>query len=480
MERRDFLAAGLVLGGAGFLGSRLPLPSASAARPRRPVYPRRLHSVLNRPAAESGIDTVVVCMMENRSFDSYFGWLARDDTYIENGQRLHRERFRVNGRSFQAYPDSDGTHVDTYRRVLAPDPDPWRACGHPDPGHGWNAGRAQRDAGFLAPGSGNDDFALGYFEAEDLPVYDALARRFMVFDRWHASLLGPTYPNREYLLSGQSGGNKTNAFGGAGFQWETIVDRLAAAGVPVADYYSDLPQLLLWGARMAPYIRPIARYFDEAARGELPNVSFVSPVFTGPNRSDDHPHGDPRAAQRFVRDAFAAFARSEHWERGLFVLTYDEWGGFFDHVPPPRLPDDRASGNDADDFRQAGFRVPTLFCSPKVRPGLVDHRLYDHTSVLRFLEWRFLGAPARGAGSRGPQWWLTRRDRFAHNPGELIDADQFDPDPGFDLDLPLHAPSAPCAGATALSLRATGDDSPFEVTEQSGYFESVGFRRHLV
>jgi len=244
--------------------------------------------------------------------------------------------------------------------------------------------------------------------------------------------------------------------------------------VTVADYYSDLPPLALWGSRMGPYLRPIARYFEDCAAGQLPNVTFVDPSFVGDNRTDDHPNGDPRAAQRFVRDAFAAFVRSPQWARGLFVLTYDEWGGFFDHIPPPLLADERMNLTDNnEDFRQAGFRVPTILCSPKVRPGAVDHTWYDHTSVLRFLEWRFLGAPARGYTANPQPWWLTQRDRFANNPGDLLDAGYQDPDPGFDVDVVVPAPSVGC-GAGGLSLRAMGEDSPFEAALEAGYFERVG------
>ncbi len=157
MERRDFIKAGIVLGGAAMLGGcRLwPEPPTSGAR---------AHSVLDGPPGSSGIDTIVVCMMENRSFDSYLGWLARDQRYLDRGRSLYGGTFFVNGKSFQQFRAPDGTMVPTNRRVLYPDADPWRACGHPDPGHGWNSGRAQRDGGFLAPGSNNDVFALGYFE----------------------------------------------------------------------------------------------------------------------------------------------------------------------------------------------------------------------------------------------------------------------------------------------------------------------------
>jgi phospholipase C len=472
VDRRDFLKAGLVLGGAAALGGcRLfPLVPGPAAR---------THSIIDGAPGDSGIDTVVICMMENRSFDSYLGWLARDEQYLELGRRQYGNGFTVNGRSFQTYADPNGMSVDTYRRVQYPDADPWRGCGHPDPGHGWNSGRAQRDGGFLATGSNNDLFALGYFEGEDLAMYEALARRFLVFDDWHCSLIGPTYPNREYLLSAQSGGNKTNAFPptAEGWQWDTIVDRLVRAGVTAADYATDLPPLALFGTRSTPYIRRIADYYEDAEAGSLPSVTFVDPSFFGDARSDDHPHGDPRAAQQFVQRAFAAFARSPHWERGLFIVTYDEWGGFFDHVAPPHLPDNLANPVDTEDFSQAGFRVPTIFASPRALPGAVDNAMYDHTAVLRFLEWRFLGAPPRGA-TVGSQWSLTKRDRFSANPGELLSAEYFDPELTFDVDLAIPDPTAGCAVAPGLrsSGVSAGEPSPWEAGLENGYWEAVGLR----
>ncbi len=358
MDRREFLRLSAMAGAAAVLTQCSSGSSKAKAGPATTTTLPRPPSVLDGAPADSGIDTVVVAMMENRSFDSYFGWLARDESYLEQGRSRYGARFAVDGNSFQQFPGPGGKPVDTFRRVLSKDAQPWRGCGHPDPGHGWDAGRAERDGGFLSPGSGNDEFALSYFEGADLPLYDLLARRFTVCDRWHASVLGPTYPNREYLLSGTSGGHKDNflPLADGGFTWPNIVDRLAAAKVPVAEYYSDLPPLLLWGNRMMPHIRKIDEFKADAAAGKLPKVAFVSPIFSGDNRSDDHPHGDPRAAQKFVLDAFTAFAKSPQWERGLFVLTYDEWGGFFDHVKPPILPDGRANKNDEDNF--AASRLP--------------------------------------------------------------------------------------------------------------------------
>ena len=171
---------------------------------------------------------------------------------------------------------------------------------------------------------------------------------------------------------------------------------------------------------------------------------MVDPGFGGNSRSDDHPTGSIRMGQRFAQTVFRAFAKSSHWEHGLFVLTYDEWGGFFDHVSPAVFADDLANPIDADNFGQGGFRVPTVVASPYAQPGFVDHTVYDHTSILRFLEWRFLGAPATGPGhATGRPWWLTRRDRSANNIGTALITEP-EVDVGFELDAPLARPQAGC------------------------------------
>src|SRR5262249_44310254 len=159
--------------------------------------------------------------------------------------------------------------------ATGPVTNPFRGCPFGDPGHSWNAGRAQRDGGFLTEGSNNDELALGYYTADDLPFYAALARRFTVFDHYHASLLGPTYPNREYMHSAQSGGAKTNDSPPQlgypnGFDWPTIWDKLAAGTVPGRYYYSDLPATALFGSRLGSVTSPIANYFEDAAAGTLP------------------------------------------------------------------------------------------------------------------------------------------------------------------------------------------------------------------
>lgn len=453
MDRRAFLRRTGLLGTAAVLGDTLlgacapPVDFEGIGREYHPSFVPE-GSILDLPASQSPIDTVVILMMENRSFDHYLGWLGRDGDYLERGVRNYGPTFRIDARSHQTYLTPDGEEVDSFHLPSDRMPNPWRGCGYEDPGHGWGAGRAQRDRGFLGRGSDNDRFALGYYEADDLPFTSRLARRFTTFDRYHCSLLGPTQPNREYLHGAQSGGHKRNYLPifELGFQWDTVWDRLRAAGVPVASYYSDLPSLAMWGPRMGDIIHPIDEYFSRCEEGTLPRVTFLDPPYAPWWQADDHPHADVNAGQRFLRDTFQAFARSRHWERGLFILTYDEWGGFFDHVPPPILPDSRASTNDDDNFGQAGFRVPTVLASPYARPGYVDHRTYDHTSITRFLEWRFLGAPPEGPGTGSAPWALTLRDRYANNIGASLGASRPDPEL-FDIeDLPLRAATPICGG----------------------------------
>lgn len=503
LSRRRFLGGLGATGGVLLGGGMLPACSASSsgdAVARTTTTGARVRttpaSLLDTPASSSPITHIVVLMQENRSFDHWLGWLADDQGYLEAGRRRHGSRFTVAGRQRQHFTGADGSVATMHLPGASDETNPFRGCGHPDPGHSWNDGRAERDHGFLAEASGNDDFALGYYRAPDLPFSSLLASRFTVCDHSHASLLSSTFPNRMYLHSGQSGGQKDNALPtGGGFAWDTIWDRLAAAQVDAAYYYSDLPVTFLWGARLQGVSHKVEDYFDACEKGTLPSVTFVDPGFLGATRTDNHPFGDVHAGERFARDVFAAFARSDHWGHGVFIHTYDEWGGFFDHVRPPVLPDARASTNDAENFGQAGFRIPTVVASPYARPGSVDHTLYDHTSILRLIEWRFLGAPATGSGGT-KDWSLTTRDRQANNIASSLVA-QPDHDIGFDLDVAVPAPTPACAGESegliAFSPPDTSEtaspltpvpastgrgDTPeqtfMEQLQSAGYFEEIG------
>jgi phospholipase C len=477
IDRREFIKRAGLVGGLGAAALALPGCRRIIGSPLGPILGG--DGMLERAATESGIDHVVVVMMENRSFDHWLGWLAADQAYLEAGRSRYGASFNVDGLQTQTFPGPTGPVTTEHLVGAADEPSPYQGCTHEDPGHGWDEGRAQRDGGFLAPGSGNDVFATGYYHGDDLPFTSEFVRSFTTFDHYHASLLGPTYPNRLYMHSAQSGGRKNNDIPAEGYTWDTIWNRLGQAGVPARYYFSDLPFLALFGPSTAPLLHPAADFFTDCAAGTLPAVSFLEPKFVGLEQNDDHPLADIRRGQAFVRDAFRAFAHSPNWHNGLFILTYDEWGGFFDHVTPPHFVDDRTSAVDQDDFSQAGFRVPAVLASPFAPPGFVDHRQYDHTSVLRFIEWRFLGAPAEGPGRANDSWFLTSRDRNANNIGNALLAQRCADDVGFDLDLPIPAPAPACAGGIGGLSVHNDEGSSMQRALDSGAFERLGAPVHL-
>ena len=196
-------------------------------------------------------------------------------------------------------------------------------------------------------------------------------------------------------------------------------------------YYSDLPFGALWGARATPWLAPIAQYYADAAAGTLPNIAIVDPPFKDGSggdglSADEHPLGDVRLGQAFQADVVNAFTDSANYRRGALFVIYDEWGGFFDHVRPPRVPDDRASADLNEDFGQLGFRVPAVAVSPYTRNNgatrggrfggwwfnprwRVDHGRYAHESILSFISYRF------GLG------FLNKRHKYANNIGHSFD-----------------------------------------------------------
>jgi phospholipase C len=350
--RRDFLAGAAALALAGAAPARLPRPS------------------------RSGIDHIVVVMMENRSFDHYLGWLPGAD-----GKQAGL-----------TYTDMQGAAHQTYR--LAPE---FQGCAHPDPGHEvadarveWNNGACD---GWLRTGRNNDLFPIGYYTKADLPFLGPAAAEWTVCDRYFAPFLGPTFPNRMYLLCGKAD-RQDDAL--VKTDLPTIFDRLAAKRVSTRHYSGQFSTgtftfLFLWNHKYDPIERTHAQFFADCRSGRLPQVSFVDPNLTftdvGPQSgiwNDDHPHADIRAGEWFLQQVYRAVTTSKLWPRTLLIITYDEWGGFFDHVPPP------AASADVDPaFLQRGFRVPTLLISPFARRRHVTHGLYDHASILRLIEWRF-------------------------------------------------------------------------------------------
>ena len=362
LSRREFVARMAIGAGAGMLGCldyRAPLSSLPQ---------------------NSGLEHVVVLIMENRSFDHLLGWLPGAD-----GRQAGL-----------TYTDAQGNPHQTHHLT-----DP-RGCGFSDPNHSFAGGRVDYNDGACdgwLRADGNDLYSIGYYEAADLSFCGPAAPEWTVLDRYFSSIMGPTGPNRFITQAGQ-----TDQIDGvmAKTTLLTIWDRLADAGVSGTSY-GRMPTY--FGDGHPGVIRPAASFIADAAAGALPHVAFVDP--TGSN--DYHPPNDIRSGEAYMASIYRAVTTSPVWNSTLLIITFDEWGGFFDHVVPPPAPIpkvERDAGN-LDGLR--GFRVPCLLVSPFARRRYVSSTVYDHTSILRLIEWRWGLAP------------LSVRDAQANNLAAELD-----------------------------------------------------------
>jgi phospholipase C len=357
-------------------------------------------------------DHLIVLMMENRSFDGMLGALRSDAAYPAAAL--------VDGlRGDESNPDASGAAVTVFHQSLP------EAL---NPAHDWDAARAQfdggRNDGFVraATVSPRANDVMSFYRREDLPISYALADQYTVCDRWFSSVMGPTWPNRFYLHAATSRGIRDNrpilASNAA-----TIWDHLAARCRSAKNYYAGTMAWYSGGflgkstAGDEPLVpSPIEEFFRDARAGTLPDFSLIDPDFS---TNDDHPPGDVRLGQAFLASVVSALGASPQWPRLLFLLVYDEHGGFYDHVPPGTVSDPDPA------FRQLGFRVPAIAVGPMVRAGWVDSTPYEHVSVAATLASRFQIA------SLGP------RMDAAHDVSPLIDPSQRTPPPRLPrLDLP--------------------------------------------
>jgi phospholipase C len=492
------------------------------------------------PEGLGKVNHIVVVMQENHSFDNYFGVLAYAPgspyhpppssaaaTGKESGGAgcAPDDHLCVDGLTCAPDPagglvcsesnlDDDGTLVHPFHAT--------RRCTVPDLDHSWFGTHAELN--FSSPADSlitplNDGFVrvndlteqpdhgtegvfedetMAFFDQTDLPFYYELAEQFALGDRYFASVPGPTFPNRAYLMAGTSFGHLTTndelpPMGGYKPVNGTIFDLLDAHGVTWADYYQNLPQGFsfrpFFGASRDPHFQPLSRFMKQAAGARtlppLPQVVFVDPNFGPtvlfPRENDEHPPTDIQRGQAFVSRVLNALRRGPHWRDTIVLLTYDEHGGFHDHVAPPRAPqgeartpDGIAPGQCADlsnppasllpggvrhcatnllsrtdtsvadaealcpalsadptgpypdecpAFDQLGVRVPLLAISPFAKPHYVSHAVADHASILALIERRFLSAPGGG------HLYLTARDRDASTLEDLFD---FDAAPSLD------------------------------------------------
>ncbi len=316
LDRRTFVKGALGASGAVLLGEA---GADRAGASQRAAGATDGAAGTLPPPATSGIEHVVVVMMENRSFDHFLGWLPHAD-----GRQAGL-----------AYPDRQGSSHPTFHQTQ------FDGCGFKDPDHSYEGGRLQYNNGqmngFLADPA-SDSFAISYYEARDRPFMSRLAQAYTTCDRYFCSILGPTYPNRFFQHAAQTD-RLDDALTPSTLP--TIWDQLNHHGGPTGRYYySDFPFMALWGAKYLSISQEISQFLEDAAAGTLPNVSYVDPRFLGEDdgtSGDDHPLADIRAGDAFLSQVFHAVSTGPGWHKTVLVINYDEWGGFFDHVPPRRI-----------------------------------------------------------------------------------------------------------------------------------------------
>lgn len=372
-SRRSFLAGMAAAGGAALL------PGCGGTSSEDVLALTRSLPALPSPE-KSGIDHIVLVMMENRSFDHFLGW-APGANGIQSGL---------------SYPDKDGKMQSTFRLSQNPAYG-FQGCGWADPDHGYRGGRVQYNNGaldgWLKETAVPDQFPIGYYTAEDLPFYKGAVENYTILDRYFTSILSQTFPNRFYMHAGQTDRND-NALTFSTLP--TIWDRLAAKGRSGKFYFNDVPFIGLWREKYMNITEPFVAFQAAAAAGRLADVSYIDPNFgatVGESPAgfsqDDHPQADVRAGQNFLNQVYETLRTSPQWENTLLIINYDEWGGFYDHVAPPLAPvtpeEFAAIGNDG----RLGFRVPCVLMGPRARKGYVEHLQYDHNSILNFICWRF-------------------------------------------------------------------------------------------
>lgn len=406
ISRRAFLrsSAGLGLGLAG--SSRMRGASAQAAD-------QTGSTGTGTPQPNTPIEHFVVLMQENHSFDNYFG----------------------------TYPGADGIPPDVCMPVDPTDPSntacvkPFRLGGRAldDPDHSNRTHERQyrggRMDGFIWAHrvlGDETDLAMGYYDDRDMPFYWNVADQYVLFDRFFSSAKGGSVVNHMYWMTGVPGVVDLELDRIPDEGWgsiPTIFDRLEERGVSWKVYVQHydptitfrnrgrqgLSPQLVWvpllsyprfidNPALFAKIAHIDSYFADLREGTLPQVAFVVPV-----GASEHPPGSIVNGARFVKRLINGLMRSNYWNRSAFMWSYDDWGGWYDHVPPPAV----------DDFGY-GFRVPALLVSPYAKRGYIDHTTLDFTSFLKFIEENFDLEP------------LATRDAQANN---FLDAFDFSQPP---------------------------------------------------
>eukprot|EP00249_Psilotum_nudum_P036345 c6857_g1_i1 orf=255-1811(-) len=374
----------------------------------------------------SPIKTVVVLFLENRSFDHILGWQKQLNPEIDGvtGQECNPLSTTEPNSPLVYFTDnaenviSDAGHsFEAVREQVFGSGD---TSANPPPMNGF-----AQQAETISPGFSK--MVMSGYKPEAVPVLTALVKEFAVFDRWFASAPTSTQPNRLFIHSATSHGlNTTSATKtlAEGLPQRTIFDNLHDAGLTFGIYYQTVPSTLFYRRmRQLKYVNKFLPYeptfHHHAKEGKLPNYVFIEPrYFSLPHipANDDHPPNDIAQGQKLIKEVYEILRSSPQWDEVLLLISYDEHGGFYDHVPPPviNVPNpDGMLGTDHSDFKfdQLGVRVPTVLISPWIEKGTVVHRPigptpsseFEHSSIPATLKKLF----------NLPSGFLTKRDAWA-------------------------------------------------------------------
>ncbi len=409
--------------------------------------------------SNSRIDNIIVIVEQNHTFDSYFG-LYPGANGLNNVTRFPIDPVT----NSQVEPS---VSVEELRERLAASASPGSELLSNGRGAAIDAFNGGAMDGFVAAQVNrglDDELAMSYFHGEDVRGLWDIADQFVLFDNYFSSVLGDSLPNMMYLIAGTSRGINRGSVDTLKLlvneKAPTVFDQLQEAGISWKYYVGNLervseekvlrgayleteeerPAQIYWvpvlvmprfwtDPEMRSRLASQEQFFIDAARGELPSVSFVLPSPT------DHPLTPPVVSQPRLLSLVNAVAKSPQWERSALFITWDEWGGFYDHVPPPQI-----------DELGLGFRVPGLLVSPWARPGYISSVLHDHTSILKFISDRFNLPP------------LSKRQKAANSFDDVFDFENPPLErPAFSLaDIPPSRVGTPTQSRLTLTLYLAG------------------------
>ncbi|MGI9185395.1 MAG: alkaline phosphatase family protein [Solirubrobacteraceae bacterium] len=407
------------------------------------------------------IEHVVVLMLENHSYDNFLGMLGRGPGETARGDGF---TLAADGRPTASNPYPDGRPLRAFRMPTTCQP-------HGVPSQEWEQSHIQyaggRNDGFVVSNSG--PVAMGYWTRHDLPFTYDLATHFPIGDRWFGSALAQTDPNRRFLIAATANGMTDDIGGSPGNLVPdaslgtpangTIFERLTAAGISWADYCFSFPTgatMELYPANDGPFsatnVKSISQFYRDAAAGTLPSFSLLDPDYN--TQSQEDPQNIVRG-ESLLAEVVHAVGNSPAWRRTLLIVTYDEHGGYYDHVPPPPAlapdsiaPQVQPGESSYDGFARYGFRVPAVIVGPYTKPNHVSQVVYDHTSILAFIE-RKWNLPA-----------MTYRDANANDLTDFLDLDALAAgDPTFP-ELPRLAASGETAATLTCSTTGPGQIPP--------------------